>query len=803
MAAQGQFFVGLLDVGGLRDPDPAASRYPAAGTCMHIDLPKEALERRPRPAPAERAEPDAAAPRPAPPERAEPDAAAPRPAPPAPVAIAFVSLAPCASSGSRAPLENPPAPRSSAAPTPAGCSLAADNGAGLQPQPHVHQHLRSRRRSTAHAASSSCSDREQEEPRPPARVSLARVAPAAVAPGRSGPSSGVPFPATAEESRALWRLVQGELETSRSRASFALPSPSAAAGAPEAGGFWANARALAILTVGPAAATAVQFGLPYPAIQNRVARALAFGFCGCLGSATNSSVLFAVLARRPPRRVVPSYIALFLLCAPALFAASNAVVDLSAVPFGYALGLLCIVLTNQICARLHARLFARRDASIARSAQAGAGAPPELELEAGVGGAADRALDREAGPADPARAAATFSKLQATNMLIIFVLYAYLFLFSLASSSTAQVLINATNSSVCYLFVLLQLRAFRGSLAAALPHGDAVVLQALTMLLAVRMFRQLSYFKVHSVAVYLVSLASDLLFLLVPVSLLARRVARPLVRRAAALLRRLSTPGVRLDPAPSSSSGPGPRAPAAAASSSPAPRSRLATMAKDIDAAPGPGPGPGPDAEAAPGLVPVDGGGARVEVRPLDFDWTPRPSLEGAGGWELEEDRGAEGAAGPAAASGRASPALLDDREELWVYSIQTGLRSMILWQAVVSWVAAVVFVAAVAVARYGPGAALFPYSPATLDDAACASALTFSLLTAGANGAVVAALHAAAHFFPRLKDRLALTSSWRFLRENAGLLALTFMACTSISFLGLYRQANIYYYVFPDAYPP
>eukprot|EP00741_Cyanophora_paradoxa_P022100 tig00021434_g21335.t1 len=295
----------------------------------------------------------------------------------------------------------------------------------------------------------------------------------------------------------------------------------------------------------------------------------------------------------------------------------------------------------------------------------------------------------------------------------------------------------------------------------------------------------LSYFQVQSVAVYLVSLASDILFLLVPVSLLARRVARPVARRVVAWLRRLSAPaaagpsaGPDPDPGPAFSSGSDPDPPPPAAASSapsssdgrapPDPSSKDVDV--DVDVAPGPNPDP-------------DGSASRVEVRPLEGG-TPRPS-------ESEEEEGGYGGDGGGAG------------EDLWVYNVQTGIRSMILWQAVVSWVAAVVFVAVVAVARWGPGAASFPYSPATFDEAACASALTFSLLTAGVNGAIVVALHVAALLFPRLKDRFAFTSSWRFLRDNAGLLAMTFMACTSISFLGIYRQANIYFYLFPESFPP
>eukprot|EP00741_Cyanophora_paradoxa_P022104 tig00021434_g21338.t1 len=558
--------------------------------------------------------------------------------------------------------------------------------------------LRARRRSASERGGPD--PRPDAEPRARARAALAARATAPADAEDVGP---------AEESRAFWRLLRGALEAAPSPqppSTPSLPAPAtAAAAAGSGGGFWANVRALAIITAGPAAAAALQFGLPYHSVRNPVARSLLFAFAGSIGGAANSSVVFSVLLRRPPRRIAPSYVPLFVVCAPVLFAATNAAIDLSGVPFGYVFCLFYLVLTNQICARLHARLFARRSAPV--------------YSEAGLAGELRPGPGPEAGPADPGRAVATFGKLQsvtgparpaavpgharacAVNMLIMFVLYVYLFLFSVARASVAQV---------------------------------------------------------QSVAVYLVSLASDIVFLLVPVSLLARRVARPFARRVVAWLRRLSAPAApsAASSAPSSSDG---RAP-------PDPSSKDV----DVDLAPDPDPDP-------------DGNASRVEVRPLEGGM-PRPSEaeEGEGGY-----RGDGGDAG----------------EDLWVYNVQTGIRSMILWQAVVSWVAAAVFVAAVAVARWGPGAASFPYSPATFDDAACASALTFSLLTAGANGAVVAALHVAALLFPRLKDRFAFTSSWRFLRDNAGLLGMTFMVCTSISFLGIYRQANIYFYLFPESFPP
>eukprot|EP00741_Cyanophora_paradoxa_P022101 tig00021434_g21336.t1 len=313
--------------------------------------------------------------------------------------------------------------------------------------------LRARRRS----ASERGDHDPDEEPRPRARAALAaRATPPATPAAADSDADGDVGPA--EESRAFWRLLRGALEAGPSPQPPSAPSlPAAAAaaapaGSGGAGGFWANARALAIITAGPAAAAALQFGLPYHSVENRVARSLLFGFAGSIGAAGNSSVLFSVLLRRPPRRIVPSYFSFFVVCAPVLFAATNAAIDLSGVPFGYVFCLFYLVLANQICARLHARLIARRSAPVHPEAVLASEATgPGLGRGPGRGPPGP-----EAGPADPGRALATFGKLQAVNMLIIFVLYVYLYLFSIARASVVQVLINATSSSVCYVIVLLQ-----------------------------------------------------------------------------------------------------------------------------------------------------------------------------------------------------------------------------------------------------------------------------------------------------------------------------------------------------------
>eukprot|EP00741_Cyanophora_paradoxa_P006771 tig00001041_g6548.t1 len=640
------------------------------------------------------------------------------------------------------------------------CAITTPSAAAHAGHGRGHGHLRARRRSESRAG-----------PGPP--------------PGPAGPAGAVAGAtstadalglAPPEESRAFWRLVRRAFESKSS----ARASPSRDAGA-GAGGFWANARALALVTAGPAATAALQFGLPYHSVPHRVARAFVFAFVGSIGASSNASVWFSLLLHAPLRRVVPSYMALFLVLGPSLFAASNAVVDLTHVPFGYVASLVFIVLANQICARLHARVIARRRAT---AASASVFAVDVVTAEAAAGGAAGSASAAAAAAASaapvPARALSTFGKFQTLNMCIVFVLFGYLFLFSV-------VLINATNSSVCFLLVLLQLRAFGRPLAAALPHGDAAVLYALTMLLCVRVFRQLAFFQVQSVAVYVASLASDLATLLLPSSLLLRRVARPFARRAAAFLSRRSRAataavapeeaeagagaedgegkggaGARPAPEPPTSSH---RSPSSPPSSAPAPAaSAAAPSSSDHEAGPAT---PGSSARRgkdAPAAGPA-AAAAGAEVRCLDGEEEEGAAAGGPGPDEEEEGAGAgEAPEGPAG-----GPTIVFD-EDLWVFNVQSGIRRVVL------------------ISRC---------------DLACASALTFSLLTAGVNGAVVAGLHAAGLLFPRLRDRLALTASWRFLREHAATLALNFSSCSSVAFLALYRQANLYYFVFPESYPP
>eukprot|EP00741_Cyanophora_paradoxa_P011886 tig00020571_g11488.t1 len=513
-------------------------------------------------------------------------------------------------------------------------------------------------------------------------------------------------------SRAFWRLVRGALEHTP-----APPPPPPAPPAGSGSARWANARALLLVVAGPALAAAVQFGLPYHSIPHRLARVHVFGVLGSLGPASSASVWFALLLHAPLRRVVPSYVALFTLLGPCFFTTVNALVDLSTVPFGYVTNLLNILVTNQICARVHARVLARRSA-------AAVFAP--VDPEAG-GGAAPAAS-----PPRPARGLATFGKFQLVNMSIMFVLFG----------------------------------------------------------LCVRVFRQFAFFRVQSLAVYAASLASDLVTLLLPSSLLARRVARPFARAAAALLRRLSAaPAVVPAPAPAP-------APAAAAASvdTAVPRPDESSAAAAACAG-------GAEENGAEG---VNAGPGVVSVRSLDGSPPPpSPGPEAEADPDLEE-------AGEEGRAERAERAQLERElegppldEDLWVYNVQTGIRSMLLWHAVISWAATSVFVAAVLVARWGPGAASFPYSPATFDGAACTTALAFSLLSAGLNGAAVAAIHALTRLFPSMRDRFALAASWRFLREHAATLALTFSSGSSVAFLILYRQANLYFFVFPESYPP
>eukprot|EP00741_Cyanophora_paradoxa_P014622 tig00020816_g14102.t1 len=536
------------------------------------------------------------------------------------------------------------------------------------------------------------------------------------------------LPPADEEQRSVWRFMRSALE-SRPAPRSAGSSAAAAAGDRSRGGFWANARALGLILGGPSLFGALQFGLPYHSIPHHVGRAFLLGLLTSLGAGANGAFWFSTFTRAPLRRISLAYAALFVALSSALFAALDAAVDLARIPFA-TLGLLLIFLvSNQICSRLLARLYFRRVGSIFYGGGAASSSNPDVALPSSFRSAP--------GSSHPSRAFVVVGRFQSLSSLLLAILGGYLFLFSYIRSTVVQVFLNIAVTSVCFFIVLLQLKLFGGSLLASMPHGDAAVIHVLNMMINVRVLRQLAFFQVKSVTVYLVSIATDLLSLLLPLLLLLRRFARPFARRAVPWLQH---------PAERAS---GSKGIDIAASSS------LSTRSAHVAA-------------------PAAGDAVSIASRSPTFD------------------RGSGTVAGAA-----------DPDASLWVYNVQHGIRTMLLWNAVVAWAACAIFATAVAVARFGPGAASFPYSPATFSRADFENALIFSAVTAGFNAAVVAAMHAAAAFFPNLRDHLGLAPSWRFLREHAFTLAFMFWPSTGSALIAFNRQTNIYYFVFPENYVP
>eukprot|EP00741_Cyanophora_paradoxa_P014624 tig00020816_g14104.t1 len=600
-------------------------------------------------------------------------------------------------------------------------------------------------------------------------------------------------PAHEPEQRSVWRFMRSALE-SRPAPRSAGSSAAAAAGDRSRGGFWANARALGLILGGPSLFGALQFGLPYHSIPHHVARAFLLGLLTSLGAGANGAFWFSTFTRAPLRRISLAYAALFVALSSALFAALDAAVDLARIPFA-TLGLLLIFLvSNQICSRLLARLYFRRVGSIFYGGGAASSSNPDVALPSSFRSAP--------GSSHPSRAFVVVGRFQSLSSLLLAnpalrsfghlmprlqILGGYLFLFSYIRSTVVQVFLNIAVTSVCFFIVLLQLKLFGGSLLASMPHGDAAVIHVLNMMINVRVLRQLAFFQVKSVTVYLVSIATDLLSLLLPLLLLLRRFARPFARRAVPWLRaRSAAPADARQgegastPAPTSTDAATIRSPSRANPTPESDRAERPSLSEHPAerASGGKGIAASSSVQLSTRSAHVAALGAAVSIA------SPSPVLDSG--------------YGPGAGAGAGDP-----DASLWVYNVQHGIRTMLLWNAVVAWAACAIFATAVAVARFGPGAASFPYSPATFSRADFENALIFSAVTAGFNAAVVAAMHAAAAFFPNLRDHLGLAPSWRFLREHAFTLAFMFWPSTGSALIAFNRQTNIYYFVFPENYVP
>eukprot|EP00741_Cyanophora_paradoxa_P000775 tig00000058_g746.t1 len=207
------------------------------------------------------------------------------------------------------------------------------------------------------------------------------------------------------------------------------------------------------------------------------------------------------------------------------------------------------------------------------------------------------------------------------------------------------------------------------------------------------------------------------------------------------------------------------------------------------------------DPEAAPrfGAGAAGAAPAPAPVAPLEFEANARGaaarasvSSEGSLGMDAGKAVGATGA-----------PGGYDEREDVQLYHMQSGIRSVVLLQAAVCWSASLVFVVGASIARWGPASHYFPFDPAVCSGETFSKAVAFSLVQALAHGVALLAIQLAGLAFPRLRSRLALTASWRILRERMGVIGLLCVGGTTMAFLALYREANIYSYVHLEDYAP
>eukprot|EP00741_Cyanophora_paradoxa_P014623 tig00020816_g14103.t1 len=563
-------------------------------------------------------------------------------------------------------------------------------------------------------------------------------------------------PAHEPEQRSVRRFMQSALESRPAPRSASVAAGDRGEGR---GGFCANARALALILGGPSLFGALQLGLPYHSIPHHVARAFLLALLASLGAGANGAFWFSTFTRAPLRRISLAYAALFVAVSSALFAALDAAVDLARIPFA-TLGLLLIFLvSNQICSRLLARLYFRRVGSTFYGGGAASSSNPDAALPSSFRSAPVSS--------HPARAFVVAGRFQSLTTLLLAILAGYIYLFSYTRSAIVQVFLNMAMTSLCFFLVLLQLKLFGGWLLASMPHGDAAVIHVLNMMTVVRVLRQLVSFQVKSVTVYLVSIATDVLALLLALLLLRRSFARHFARRAIAWLRDRSTsaaPAEQLHARRRGAAG----APADVPSSTDAASISIRGPSRDSASA---NPTPASDRAERPS----------VSEHPAERAGGSSKGIAASSSLSTRSAHAAAPAAGDAVSIASRSPTFdwgsgpvagaADPDASLWVYNVQHGIRTMLLWNAVVAWAACAISSTAVVVARFGPGAPCFPYSPATFPDADFANALFFSAVTAGFNAAIIAALHAVSALFPNLREQLGLAPSWRFLRFAASLL--------------------------------
>eukprot|EP00741_Cyanophora_paradoxa_P013646 tig00020704_g13175.t1 len=571
----------------------------------------------------------------------------------------------------------------------------------------------------------------------------------------------------------------------------------------------ATLRALLLVTLAPMAVAVVQMIIPYNETASHIPRVAAFAACVALGSVPNSMSQFQLYAQCDWRHIAFTWPLIGFGFGIGIFVAANAAVDLSRVPFCYAaVGVVNIIITGQVNSRFHAFRLRR----LAARVQAEDGLADAKSLQ--------EALRSPGTPAPPPPAPAPrprrprrrsrrpgdknfyFRRLAVVSLVIYMMPVLYLFVFSAVSTASAQIAINIVTSVLSYLLMAVQLRYIGRKIYQALPNGDALTIFILQSLTRLRVFRQLCYFRVRSLEVFAVSLVLELLAVTFPASLLADRFGRPVLRQFKFLARRLRDRGATA-PAPARAAG---------LSSGPGPRTLRVTP-------PAP-PGETPSSSSAE----LEGGAGagsstfRVRWRGDLEDERPAaraspflsgPTLAGGG-------CATEGPAPPTSTSVSsfvlAGPAHLDDDDDgdredteseagVALHAFQTGVRSMLVLNAIACWVGCATFAVGICVARWGPAHTSFPFSPVTFDEGSFAAAMATTGISAAAHAGLLLVFQVVSWIVPDLKEKLGLASSWGVLRRHWLTIAMMFCASTTIPFLTLYRYSNIYSYVFPDAY--
>eukprot|EP00741_Cyanophora_paradoxa_P024133 tig00021728_g23308.t1 len=430
-------------------------------------------------------------------------------------------------------------------------------------------------------------------------------------------------------------------------------------------------------------------------------------------------------------------------------------------------------------------------------------------------------------------------------------------------NGVAQTVLNVVFNTFVLIFGLLWAFVAWRPLQAVLPRGDISVLLLSYVAFANKLFKQAAFFRVHDTTTYAAMLATELVALCVPASLVYRRLRFA----AAAALRRLvpdeedeeeeeEGEGERGDedgyrPAPPSAGGgvrvapdPGPAPVVIVPLAEPAPES----MRRGAGRRPSGSAGRRWSLSGAAGAVGSpeeaeamlggredgeegEGGEERdQQARSRSMGIQPAPLAgagQGAGAGAGPEPEAAPPASDPALspasrssrpgrpqppapASFRAGPGrslrghlrgLLAQVTEEEAKGVRDGVPSFFLVNALVTLSSSLATVTAVCAGRWGPASDVAPFGPSVLSDADFRSTLAFCGASCVAVGAVAAAAGAAALFSRTLRESLFGVGR-RFVAERGWLLAALFVNAPIFPFMVLIKPNKIFSSAYPEAYP-